>query len=71
MLGVHRDQKSFGLPGSGITNAGETPCRCFRLNPGPLGEQPVFLTAEPFLQSCFFVLFLFLVSSVFAEKPPN
>lgn len=26
------------------------PCRCWESNPGPLGKQPVFLTAEPSLQ---------------------
>jgi len=28
----------------------EPPCGCWELNPGPLEEQPVFLTTEPSLQ---------------------
>ena len=28
----------------------EPPCGCWELNPGPLEEQPVLLTAEPSLQ---------------------
>ena len=29
----------------------EPPCGCWELNPGPLEEQPVLLTAEPSHQS--------------------
>ena len=37
-------------PGTGVTSTCELPCGCWELNPGPLEEQPVLLTAEPSLQ---------------------
>ena len=37
-------------PGNGVTDSCELPCGCWDLNPGPLGEQPVRLTAESSLQ---------------------
>ncbi|EDL33388.1 mCG1045525, partial [Mus musculus] len=33
-----------------ITDGCELPCGCWELNSGPLEEQSVLLTAEPFLQ---------------------
>jgi hypothetical protein len=33
-----------------FTVSGEPSWRCWELNPGPLEEQPVLLTAEPSLQ---------------------
>jgi hypothetical protein len=35
------------LPGTGITNGCKPPDGCWKLNLGPLEEQPVLLTAEP------------------------
>ena len=37
-------------PGTGSSDSCELPCGCWELNPGPLEEQSVLLTAEPFLQ---------------------
>jgi hypothetical protein len=37
-------------PGTGVTDGCELPCGCWKLNPGPLEEQPVLLTAKPSLQ---------------------
>jgi hypothetical protein len=37
-------------PGTGVTDSCEVPHGCLKLNLGPLKEQTVFLTAEPFLQ---------------------
>jgi hypothetical protein len=37
-------------PGTGVRNNCELSCGCWELYPGPLEEQPVFLTAEPSLQ---------------------
>jgi hypothetical protein len=36
--------------GTGITDSCDLLCGCWELNPGPLEEQPVLLTAEPSLQ---------------------
>jgi hypothetical protein len=33
--------------GTGVVNGCEPVCGCWELNPGPLQEQPVLLTAEP------------------------
>ena len=33
-----------------VTDGSESPCGCWDLNPGPLEEQSVLLTAEPSLQ---------------------
>ena len=55
--------------GIGVTDSCELPCGFWELNPSPLEEQPVLLTAEPSLQPSilsfksennFFLLFLFL-----------
>lgn len=35
------------LPGTGVTDNGEPPCRCQESNPGAPEEQPVVLAAEP------------------------
>ena len=35
--------------GIGLIDDCEPPCRCQELNPGPLEEQLMLLTAEPFL----------------------
>jgi hypothetical protein len=39
-----------------ITDGCEPPCGCWELNPGPLEEQSVLLTAEPSLQPLYRVL---------------
>jgi hypothetical protein len=45
--GLQTHQKRASDP---ITDGREPPCGCWELNSGPLEEQSVFLTAEPFLQ---------------------
>jgi hypothetical protein len=40
-------------PGTRVTNGYDLLCECEELSPGPLEEQPVFLTAEPSLQHFF------------------
>ena len=50
------------IPGTGVTDSCELPCGCWELNPGPLEEQPVLLTAEPspqLLHSSFWESFSF------------
>ena len=37
-------------PGTAVTDSCELLCWCWALNPGPLEEEPVLLTAEPSLQ---------------------
>ena len=37
-------------PGTGVIDSCELSYGCWELNPGPLEEQPVFLTSEPSLQ---------------------
>lgn len=39
-----------GSPGTKVTSRCEVPFGCWKLNPGPLEEQPVLLTAKPSLQ---------------------
>lgn len=49
--GDHGDQKrTMGLLDLELTDGHELPYGWWRLNSGPLAEQPVFLTAEPSLQ---------------------
>ena len=36
--------------GTGVKDTCELPCGCWELNPGPLEEQLVLLTTNPFLQ---------------------
>jgi hypothetical protein len=44
---AHRGQKkSVRFPGTGVPDSHNPPCGCWEMNPGPLEEQPVFLTAE-------------------------
>ena len=38
-------------PGTGVTDSCELSCGCWELNPGPLEEQLVLLTAERTLQA--------------------
>ena len=44
-----------------IADGCEPPCGCWELNPGPLEEQSLLLTSEPFLQPVC-VLFLRKIS---------
>ena len=44
-------------PGTGDTDSCELTCGCWELNPGPLKEQPVPITAEPSLQPPQFLSF--------------
>ena len=52
------------VPEDPITDGCEPPCGCSELNSGPLGEQPVLLTAEPSLQpnNSNFILYRFCVT---------
>jgi hypothetical protein len=40
-------EEGIGFSETGITGSPELPCRRWELNPGPLHEQQVLLTAEP------------------------
>lgn len=44
-------RNGINVPGTGRTYASELPCACWKLNPGPLAEQPVVFTAKPSLQT--------------------
>jgi hypothetical protein len=46
------------FPGTGVADRCELPCGCWELNSGPLEEQPVLFTAEPFLQPLKLIYFL-------------
>ena len=51
ICGVHTEvSREHQIPWTWITDGCESPCGCWDLNPGPLEEQPVLLTAEPSLQ---------------------
>ena len=50
MPGAMEDRKGRQISAVGVTDVWELPCGCWELNPGPLKEQPVLLTAEPSLQ---------------------
>jgi hypothetical protein len=39
-------EESIGSPGSEVTDGGKPPCGCWVLNPDPLQEQQVPLTAD-------------------------
>jgi hypothetical protein len=41
-------EEGVGCPRNGVTSGCEPPCGC--LEPGPLEERSIFLTAVPFLQ---------------------
>jgi hypothetical protein len=43
--------------GTGVKDSCEVPCRCWELNPGPLEKLPVLLSAEPPLQSSYYIVF--------------
>jgi hypothetical protein len=45
-----RPEEGIGFSRTEVTEGYELPCRCWELNLGPLQEQPVLFTAEPFLQ---------------------
>lgn len=47
---VWKPEKGDRCPASGDTDSCEPPYGCCKLNPGPSGEQPMLLTAEPPLQ---------------------
>ena len=44
-------EEGVQLPRTGVTDGCELLCGCWETNPGPLQEQPLFLTAEPSLQA--------------------
>jgi hypothetical protein len=48
--------------GAGVTDSCELPCGCWELSSVPLGEQPVFLTAEPSLQA---LILLFSITDMY------
>lgn len=41
-------KRVLGPPGTGLTGC-EPPCECWKLNPDPLKDEPLFLTTEPCL----------------------
>ena len=45
-----------------ITDGCEPPCGCWELNSGPLEEQPVLLTTEPYPQHPSFLSLLYTIS---------
>ena len=47
---MHCVKESVRSPGTGVTDSCESPHGCWGLNPSPLEEQPVLLTAGPSLQ---------------------
>jgi hypothetical protein len=59
-IGVHlcEDVRS---PGTGVVDSCELPCGCWKLNLGPLEEQPMLLTAELPLQSLVVVVVVVVV----------
>lgn len=44
-----------------LTGGRDRPCRCWDLNPGPLQDHPVSLTAETTLQSFLTRLFIWVL----------
>ena len=50
-----------GSPGTGVIDSCEPPCGYGELNPGPLEEQSVLLTAEPSLQLLWFCVVIIIV----------
>jgi hypothetical protein len=48
--GLRRPEESIGSSGTGAIDVGESPCGCWELNPGPLEEQSVLLSADSSLQ---------------------
>lgn len=49
---MQHPQKTEGAdsPGTGVTDGWELPCGCWDMNPDPLQEQPVLVTAETSLR---------------------
>lgn len=46
---LHRPEKGVGFPGTAVMDGYVLQCRCLELNPRPLEEQSVLVTAEPSL----------------------
>ena len=46
-----RPEEGDRFPRTGVTDSVSPPCRCWGLDPGPLEEQPVLLTADFFFIS--------------------
>jgi hypothetical protein len=57
---AYRLEKGIGSHRATVIDSCELPCGCWGLNSGPLEEQPILLTAEPFLQPKGWVLFVCL-----------
>ena len=51
--------------GTRVTDSCELSCGCWRLNLGPLEEQPVLLTAEPSFQPLFIDFYVYLYLYIF------
>lgn len=53
VLPVHwyaqRSKQGIGVPGTGVTDDCDLFCGCWEMDPSPLEEQVVFVTAEPLL----------------------
>jgi hypothetical protein len=52
-----RPQEGIRSLGTGVIDGCELSCGCWELNPGPLKEQSVFLTAELSLQSSLIAIY--------------
>jgi hypothetical protein len=50
-----KTEEGTGSPGTGVADGCELPCGCWESNLSPLEEQAVLLTAEPCLQTPWFV----------------
>lgn len=48
-------REGTGCPGTGVTDGCELPCMHWDLNPDPLQEQPVVITAEPSVQLSMYI----------------
>jgi hypothetical protein len=63
------------FPSTGVTDSCESPCGCWELNPDPLEEQPLLLTAEPSLQPprliyyCYYYYYLVFRDKVSLYSP--
>jgi hypothetical protein len=58
-------------PGTGATDKCELPCGCWELNPGPLEEQPMFLTTDSSSPQNKWVLLKKLLTAFYNDKNLN
>lgn len=65
ILSLSSDTPEEGIVSDPITDGCELPCGCWELTSGPLEEQAVLLTTEPFLQALILFLFMFMSVSIY------